>query len=71
MIDVFECNVSAASVPHQYDLKLEIRSMERDIRPIVVLYLQQNVLALHFKNFVGQQGYKFYHIFGHVTSSLT
>jgi len=58
---------------HKYEkCLLEIRSMERGICPIAVLYFAvKYVLSLTFKNFVGQQGYQCYHILGHVTSSVT
>ena len=49
-------------------LKLEIRSMERGICPIAVICF---AVKRSFFNFVGQQQYQFYHILGHVTSSVT
>jgi len=39
--------------------------------PLLCAILQQHVFALRCKNFVSQQGYKFYHIYGHLTSSVT
>jgi len=52
-------------------ISLEIRSVERGICPIVMLYFAVKRSFLTFKNFVGQQGYQCHHMLGHVTSSVT
>jgi len=45
--------------------------MVRGICAVAMLYFAVKRFSTIFKNYVGQQGYKFYHILCHVTSSFT